>query len=163
MKKLLLTLLLAFTHLFVKSQSRDSLSDYFLKEDMFENEKWYSSNFVSPTVSFIRVIKNNKIVTKYVSITVSANTLNYNCHGIYVLFENGQKISRPNDKVKIEYDNGFYCTAFFTPTASEIKLLQSIPIKAVRLYIYDSLIDATKYGDIQERIEIMRAAKILLK
>jgi len=134
------------------SYGNAKLEDYLTDEDKFNGEKTYSTN--TEVVSFWRTIKKG-ISRQYVSVTVKGSTLNYGCYGVYILFNNGQKIMRKNEKVETAYSDGFEYRAFFTPTDNEIKLLQNQEITDVKLYIYDATVDRGE--------TIMNDAKIILK
>ncbi|MCF8322746.1 MAG: hypothetical protein K9I26_06385 [Flavobacterium sp.] len=95
----------------------------------------------------------------YIYLSVNGSTLNYECEGAYILFENGLKIIRSKEKIDTDYSSGSGWTysAFFTPTANEIKLLKTQKVIAVKLYIYmhDYLSESTQNT-------ILEDAKIIL-
>jgi hypothetical protein len=157
MRKLILGALLLLSTLgFTQTTENDSiktLDDYLYKEDKFTGQKEY----YSPT-SIISIAKftNNNGYSQYISINVPGSTLNYGCYGVSILFENGKKIVRPNEKVDTSYSDGWVYKAFFKPTLNEINLLKSYKVVAVKLYIYDSDIDSI------ESETFLTSAKVML-
>lgn len=132
----------------------DLLSRYLSETDKFSGEKTYYGG--GKIVSFMKVIGKGKS-SQYVSINVNGSTLNYGCYGVSILFENGKKIVRSNEKVDTDYSDGEWkYKAFFTPTFNEIYLLKTQKITAVKLYIYDADVDEN------ESITILKDAKIIL-
>ena len=130
------------------------LDRYLSKTDKFSGEKTYFGG--GKIVSFMKVIgKGNS--SQYVSVYVNGSTLNYGCYGVYILFENGKKIVRSNEKVDTDYSNGeWQYKAFFTPTLNEINLLKTQKITSVKLYVYDADLDDN------ESNTILKDAKIIL-
>lgn len=130
------------------------LDDYLSDTDKFTGEKTYYGG--GQIVSFMKVL-GKKTSTQYVSIKVSGNTLNYGCYGVSLLFENGKKIVRSKEKIKTGYSGNYWeYTAFFSPSLSEIALLKTQKINAVRLYIYDANINES------ESSKVLEDAKVLL-
>lgn len=108
------------------------LADYLYSIDRFTGEKTYHCN-IGGTISITKVGTSH-----YVGLSVEGATLNYGCYGVSILFENGKKIIRPNEKVETGYRNGWTYSVFFTPTTNEINLFKTSRIVYVKLYIYDS-------------------------
>ncbi len=130
------------------------LDDYLSDTDKFTDEKTYYGG--GQIVSFMKVV-GKKTSSQYVSIKVNGNTLNYGCYGVSILFENGKKIIRSKEKIKTGYSNkDWEYSAFFSPTLSEISLLKTQKINAVRLYIYDAEINEN------ESSKVLEDAKVLL-
>jgi tetratricopeptide (TPR) repeat protein len=130
------------------------LNRYLSETDKFNGEKTYYGG--GTIVSFMKVIGKGKS-SQYVSVNVYGSTLNYGCYGVSILFENGKKIIRSNEKVDTDYnDSGWRYKAFFTPTLNEINLLKTQKITAVKLYIYDADVDDS------ESNTILKDARIIL-
>lgn len=142
-------------YFYIKTGTPKTLEDYLTNTDPFNGEKTYRGD--DYPVRFTK-IKSNKSFTQYVHLTVNGETLNYGCEGVYVLFENGEKIIRSKEKVDTDYSNGNWCySAFFTPTANEIKLFKTQKVIAVKLYIY-----LKNYIPESEQNIILEDAKIIL-
>ena len=139
----------------IKQHCKVNLLNRYLSEtDKFSGEKTYYGG--GTKVSFMKVIGKGKS-SQYVSVNVYGSTLNYGCYGVYILFENGKKIVRSNEKVDTDYSDGKWkYKAFFTPTLNEINLLKTQKITAVKLYIYDADVDDN------ESNTILKDAKIIL-
>lgn len=154
MKKLLFGILL-LSNLIMFSQEVvvNPLDKYLGNTDKFSGEKTYYGG--GTIVSFMKVVGKGKY-TQYVSISVNGSTLNYNCYGVSILFENGKKIVRSNEKVDTDYnDSEWQYKAFFTPTLNEVTLLKTQKITAVKLYIYDADINESESNTILEDAKII--------
>ena len=169
MRKLLLGAILLFSNLCVsQEQPKDTvvvkqeslLNDYLSNEDKFTGEKTYYSP--TTTISIAKFVKR-KSSNQYISIDVPGSTLNYGCYGVSILFENGKKIVRPNEKVDTNYSGGWSYRAFFTPTANEINLLKSYKVVAVKLYIYDTDVDSKEGDDLLEAAKVMLSTPKIVK
>ena len=139
----------------IVKEPTEPLESYLTDTDPFNGQKTYKS-WTSP-VSFTKV-KSKASSTQYVSVSLEGSTLNYKCEGVYILFENGEKIARIKEKVDTGVSSGgWYYTAFFIPTANEVKLLKTQKIIAAKLYIY-------KKEDISESTQntILEDAKNIL-
>lgn len=147
-----------------------TLENYFDNEDKFTGEKTYYSPMFYDKIEDINGYKltqshiNNVYITKiikgkssrqYISINVFGSTLNYGCYGVYILFDNGKKIIRPNEKIKTTYNDGYQYGAFFKPTTNEIELLKKYRIVSLKLYIYETEIDNIESDIIKEASNIM--------
>lgn len=131
-----------------------TINDYFVSEDKFTHEKMYTSYSPDGYISINKFILN-KSYKQYIEILIPGSTLNYECYGVSILFDNGKMISRPKEKVETSYgNNGWEYKAWFSPTVNEINLLKSYKVEAVKLYVYDKDIN---YGD-----TFLTAAKVML-
>jgi hypothetical protein len=76
--------------------------------------------------------------TYYLSFNVIGSTINYNINGVSVIFFDGTKWFRPNEKISLGYSDGGYQYSSFTRlTLSDLKLFQNKNIEKFELYIYD--------------------------
>lgn len=155
MKKTLLSALL-FSTLSFSQISNDSiasrLEDYLSSVDKFTGKKTYYSPY-SENLSIVKVVYKKNDFSQFIKIDVKGSTVNYNCKGLIILFENGMKINRPNEVVETNYSDGFRYSVWFKPTAKEIALFKKYKITDVELYIYDAHIsdyDATSFKDASE-------------
>ena len=169
MRKLLLGAILLFSNLCIsQEQKKDTvvvkqekiLNDYLSNEDKFNGEKTYYSP--TTTISIAKFVQG-KSSNQYISISVPGSTLNYGCYGVSILFENGKKIVRPNEKVETNYSDGWSYRAFFTPTTNEINLLKSYKVVAVKLYIYDTDVDSVEADDLLEAAKVMLSTPKIVK
>jgi hypothetical protein len=129
---------------------KDLCSDIVITNDKFTGEISYNS----PDIENISFIKNKKrgVISQYVSISIYSTYLSgYNNYGVTILFKNGKKIIRKNEKIDVDASTGsdWRYSAFFTPNSNEINLLKSFEIEAVKLYIFDSNISG---GDSIKRL-----------
>lgn len=117
----------------------DSCSDIEVKEDKFTNEVSYNSPDVN-NISFIKV-KGKGMMYQYVSISVYNTYLSgFSEVGLIVLFKDGKKIVRTNEKISVNNSTGsnWRYSVLFSPTVNEINLLKKSEIEAVKLYIFDA-------------------------
>jgi hypothetical protein len=162
MKKLVLGALLSLSMLsFAQNDSikvgLPTLESYLVKEDKFNGEKTYRSS--GETLSIYKVARKN-INSQYISIYVYDNYLASGT-GVYILFDNGQKIIRSKEEVDYDVNPGsgpsYRYSAFFTPTQNEINLFKTRKVVSVKLYIFDTDINPSESDEFQV------AAKVLLK
>ncbi len=113
--------------------------------DKFTGER----NFTSPIlddVHFIKSIKSGRTVY-YLSLSTIGSTPSYG-KGVYVLFNDGSKISKPLEEndVDVNSGRGFDITAFISLNPSDIKMLSEKVISDFRIYIYDQkVLEGEKY------------------
>jgi hypothetical protein len=162
MKKVLLgALLLLSTSSFSQNNlvkvELPTLGSYLYKEDKFNGEKTYYSS--GTKVSIVKITRKG-VNNQYISINVYDNHL-ASGSGVYILFDNGQKIIRSKEKVDYDVNSGgnpsFKYSAFFTPTQNEINLFKTRKVVSVKLYIFDTDINTS------ESDEFQIASKVLLK
>ena len=161
MKKLLLSALLVSVLSFSQEVKNDSiqpsktLNDYLYSVDKFSGEKVYYSPYAK-NISIARYTSKKNGPSQYIDIDVKGITLNYGCKGLSILFENGMKIVRPNEKVETSYNDGYQYSVWFKPTAKEIAMFKKYKITDVKLYIYEEQISN------DEAITFKEAAKVML-
>lgn len=71
----------------------------------------------------------------YLSIDIPGSTLNYNTKGVILLLSDGSKINKPNEKIDVNYNNGYRYSAFIALSKIEIDKIIKNPISDVKLYI----------------------------
>jgi len=104
--------------------------------DEIENETTYHTPY-NLDASITRISKNNAN-TYYLSLEYKSNNVNYGLKGVTVLFTDGTKWQRPNDKVDVDYRNGNFVYNCFIPlTKEDLKIFQTKIIKKYKLYIYE--------------------------
>lgn len=86
----------------------------------------------------IKSISKGK-TTYYLKLTEKGSTLNVAEKGVYILFEDGSKIEKPNEKINVKAEKGtqWEYSAFISLTSSDLVALKTKKIKKYRLYIHD--------------------------
>jgi hypothetical protein len=126
-----------------------SCSDIVEIEDEFTNETTYYARINSELV-FIKV-KNRYTSTYYLAIDIKSYGI-YNGNGVYLILQNGKRISKIGEKVKTDYRNGdFFATAFISLNTEDINLLKNNSIEKYKIYIHD--------GDCRDTLD---SSKLLL-
>ena len=168
MKKILLSALLASTLSFSQEVNNDtiqpskSLTDYLHSVDKFSGDKVYYRPYAK-NLSIARYTSNKKGASQYIDIDVKGITLNYGCKGLSILFENGMKITRPNEKVETSYNDGYQYSVWFKPTAKEISMFKKYKVTDVQLYIYDASISSDEADAFKEAAKVMLVTPVIKK
>lgn len=92
----------------------------------------------------------------YISVNVPAVTVTFG-KGVFILLDDGQKISRPGQKVEVDVASGggFVAKSFFKITMEELKLLQEHKATDVKAYIYTGSI--RKSGKLKEAAQCIES------
>lgn len=129
-----------------------------IKKDKFEDLETHMTPFGNQGLSLMKSIRNN-IKTYYLSVKVNGGTLNVGEKGAYILLENGKKISKPNEKIDVDYNSrnasDWEYSAFIQLSQEEISLLKSSRITDVKLYIYENEITIKNGLIIQEYLKCL--------
>ena len=143
MKKVILIFALSLS-LVSFSQTDENLNNRFCKrikveKDKFTNETKSRSPYDGSGLNLIKYVTNES-TNIYLSINVEGNTLNYNAKGVYILLENGEKLSFPDIEISVDTNSShryskWKYSAFIELSDENIKLLLSSRITDVRLYI----------------------------
>ena len=103
--------------------------------DEFENKTTFKT---PPNSVELYRIDNNSSKHYFLFLETVGSTLNNDINGVIVLFNDGTKWEKPNQRLNSEYKKGNYIYKAVIPlTTEELKLLQSKSIIGYRLYIYD--------------------------
>jgi hypothetical protein len=87
---------------------------------------------------------NKGIESYYLSIEIGSSGI-YRGNGVYILFEDGTKWSKPYEKIDINYySNSFNNSVFIKINKNDLLLFKEKSIKIVRLYIHDKDMRETK-------------------
>lgn len=121
-------------------------NDLNTRKDKFTGDTTISSPFEFG-IYFMKIIKDNK-PSIYMFVQESGSTLNVNKKGLFFILDNGQKIMRPNAKIKVKVNDvaslgltdDYLYSALIKLTPGEINLLTNHRITDERLYIYDGTI-----------------------
>jgi len=121
------------------SYSSDYVSQFIKKEtDDFTGEVTITSPILND-VSLLKVIKKGSSTPiYYLDLETGGSTLNYNVKGVIVLFKDGSKWSKPEQKIDVRVSDGWRYSAFITLTQQDLQLFSSKEIDKFRLYIYDN-------------------------
>lgn len=110
--------------------------------DNFEDRKTHISPYVSG-FKIIKLVKNGD-THYYLRVDVPGSIVSVGKKGLYILFEDGTKISKPNAEIHIEVGSGDYYTysAFIMLAQEDIEILTTKKITDHRLYIYDGKVSS---------------------
>ena len=90
---------------------------------------------------------SKKSTVYYLSLKTTGSTCVVYEKGVTVLFTDGTKWIKPNEKIDVDADNGFNYSAFITLSKQDLLLFSTKKIKKFRLYIFDDEpLDADKFA-----------------
>lgn len=92
--------------------------------------------------------------TYYFSTSIESEGI-YSGKGVIILFSDGTKWSRPNEKVDVDYSDGFQNNVFLKLTPSDLEIFKKKIIKKIRLYIHDKDVDAKEAEHFRELLNII--------
>ena len=104
-------------------------------KDDFTDEITYRSDYLKP-IGITKIIDKG-VVSYYLSLRTNSDNVNFNIKGVYVLFTDGKKWIKLNEKINVHLDINFNYTAFIKLSASDLKLFQSKKINKFKLYIFE--------------------------
>lgn len=106
--------------------------------DDFTNEVTISSP-VLKDISIIKIIKKG-VPVYYLSLHSYGPTLNYGIKGVMLLFKDGTKWDKPDQKVDVKTTEGknWEYRAFITLNQADLNIFSNKIIDKYRLYIYDN-------------------------
>jgi len=109
-----------------------------IKVDKFEKDRITYRSPIEYPVSFTKII-NKDSKRFYLSITYKGSTFNVGEKGLTILFENGSKIEKPQQKidVKMGKGKGFDYSAFIPLNEDDIIKLTNSKMTDIRMYVYD--------------------------
>ncbi len=133
--------------------------DIDMEKDKFNGEVTYRTPFGNQGINLTKIKKNN-VTNYYLSVSVDGSTLNVGTKGAYVLFDNGKKISRPNESIDVDsnigtYSSGWEYSAFIKLNQEDIKLLKNNKITDVKLYIYQNEVSKNTSIKIQQYMKCL--------
>lgn len=113
--------------------------------DDFTNEKKIFTPLLKD-VSIMKIIKKG-VPVYYLSLRTYGSTLNYRGKGVLLLFKDGTKWNKPEEKIDVKIAKGNWeYTAFVRLSQADVNLFSNKIINKFRLYIYDN-----KTPDITEK------------
>lgn len=78
----------------------------------------------------------------YLRFSIGSNGI-YKGRGVYVLFTDGSKWSRPSEDVDVGYSDGFDNKVFMDLTLADLEVFKKKTIKKIRLYIHDKDVEVS--------------------
>lgn len=103
--------------------------------DDFSGEIKINSPLLGPVGTIFKYIKKGNI-RYYLRFSIGSEGI-YKGRGVYVLFTDGSKWSRPSEEVDVDYSDGFDNNVFMNLTPSDLEVFKKKTIKKIRLYIHD--------------------------
>ena len=139
LKKTLFTSLDSFVR---ESTINNVNQSIFKKTDEFSGAITYFTIANEP-ISFIKV-KTGSITKYFISIHTYDDDLHYNTKGVFILFTDKSKWIRPNQLVKLNYNDGFKYSSFIELSPSDLIIFQTKRISKFKLdqfeeEVYDDL------------------------
>ncbi len=109
------------------------------KKDDFTGEITIQNPYSWKTNEYIYKIIDKSNTTYYLSLNAYGNTVTVGGKGVIILFEDGSKLEKPDQKIDVkvgEKDYDYSC--FIRLSKEDIELLRKNKISKYRLYIYDT-------------------------
>lgn len=142
MKNINSTLLVLLT-IALSANCQEDCSSFLQKEkDKFSDQTTIYTPITDPIV--INKIIMKDVVYYYLSIEVAGSTVTVGRKGVYILFEDGTKFSKPGEEIDTKVNqsgSGYLYTCFVELKKSEVEIFTKKKITDVKLYIYDREID----------------------
>ena len=124
-----------------------------VNKDKFEDKTTY----YSPKESGFIIIKviSKEYIRYYLSVEVGGSTATIDGKGLFLLFDDGTKITKENAAIDVKVGNsgGFIYSAFVDLTAQDLEMLKTKQLTDHRLYIYDGTVNKESASLIQEYIK----------
>ncbi len=109
------------------------------KKDDFSDEIKVQNPFSLSTKEYIHKIINKSDTTYYLSLKAYGSTVTVDGKGVVVLFEDGTKLEKPDEKIDVTAgQKDFDYSCFIRLSKDDIQLLRKTKITKYRLYIYDT-------------------------
>lgn len=120
-------------------------------KDKFEDKTSYYSPQESGFI-VIKIVTNDRI-TYYLDVETGGHTVNVSGKGLYILFEDGSKISKPQAEIDVKVGNKYtpyIYSAFIELSKEDLEIMKTKKITDKRLYIYDGTVNPEAANLIQE-------------
>ena len=109
------------------------------KKDDFSGEITIQNPYSQATKEYIYKIINKSDTTYYLSLKAYGSTVTVDGKGVIILFENGSKLEKPDEKIDVKVGQKDYdYSCFIRLSKEDIELLRKNKISKYRLYIYDT-------------------------
>ena len=125
--------------------------------DDFTNEIEIQSPILGPVGTMYKSIKKGK-VTYYLRFSIGSEGI-YRGNGVYILFTDGTKWIRPNEKVEVIYSDGFENKVFMSLTPTDLAIFNTKIIKKVRLYIHDMNVEFSEGEKFRNQVAVVIGKK----
>jgi hypothetical protein len=118
--------------------------DYFCdklesKKDDFSGEITIQNPYSLTTEEYIYKKINKSDTTYYLSLKAHGSTITVDGTGVIILFEDGSKLEKPDEKIDVKVGQKDYdYSCFIRLSKDDIQLLRKNKISKYRLYIYDT-------------------------
>lgn len=125
--------------------------------DKYTGQKSYNTSYMAPVV-LIKYFKDNDTVY-FASLNMEAKSAAYAGKGVYIMFENGDKIILENEKVECKYNsfNKYDYSALFSLSASDLLKFTTFPVTEFRLYIHDKNIGKLMGSKMMESFQCLKS------
>lgn len=115
--------------------------DFTIDRDKFSGDTRIYTDF-SGSIHFSKIITGEN-VSYYMSLQVGGSTLNTNENGVYLILDNGEVLSFPNEPIDTKvntnkYGGDWLYTAYVKMSDELLNKLSNHYITDIRLYIYDT-------------------------
>lgn len=125
--------------------------------DDFNGEVKINSPLLGTVGTIFKYIKKGK--TKYyLRFSIESSGI-YNGRGVYVLFTDGSKWSRPSEEVDVDYSDGFDNNVFMDLTIADLEVFKKKTIKKIRLYIHDKDVEVSDGEKFKTFVKIVSLKK----
>jgi hypothetical protein len=109
------------------------------KKDEFTGEISIKNPYTSNSAEYIYKIINKSDTTFYLSLKASGSTVSVDGKGVIILFENGLKLEKPDEKIDVKVGkNDYDYSCFIELSKEDLQVLRKNKITKYRLYIYDT-------------------------
>ena len=119
-------------------------ADY-LSKDIKKNKDDFTDDITIRTplgkdMSITKIIRNGSIIPiYYLNLETFGSTLNVNVNGVILLFKDGTKWIRANEKIDVRVNGSKWVySAFITLNKEDLQLFSTKEVNKFRLYIYDN-------------------------
>lgn len=103
----------------------------------------------------VQFLRDNRGI--YLALIVRGSTLEPDKKGVTIFLDSGMKISKPQQKISVEYDQGYVYMAYITLTTKDIKSLSKSAMKSFQLYTYKkTLNEKTKNNALRELRQLLK-------
>lgn len=122
------------------------------------NSPMSSGHSISNVILYKNILKGK--IVYYLSLRTIGSTLNVREKGVYIIFSDGTKWSRPTEEIEVEADkNGYEYSAFITLSANDLLTFSGKGIRKFRLFIYDESVNSADADKFKTYVKCVRKAK----
>ncbi len=138
----------------INEKVKDYCSEIKVIKDKFEDKTTFYSPYVGQ-ISLGKSIGEGEDGSVYMFLVANGSQFSINKKGLIILFNDGNKISKPNEAITVKMGKGKYFDykATIKLNEEEIKLFTEKTVTDFRLYIYD--VEVENGTDLQEYLKCM--------